>query len=452
MVLLCATCAAGTPGKGLFQPPVPFPIRLAAFGPDQLQSVVAGPEGSFYAAGWRAFVVGGPRHVVVVRIAASGQPDAAFGDAGIASTGLTFAGGSDEVDIALQDGRPVVSATVPSAIVAGDRDVAVVRLLDNGAVDTSFADAGYRILDLNVAIASAGSDPAPDGAHALAVGTDGSLYLHANARAAGLREDLDMVLVKLTPSGDLDPEFHDDGIATLDIQGANESARSISVLGDGSVLATGYANTIATMSVQPVVYRLTPQGLFEPGFATDGLFHEVVLAEHTEVFSAVLVDGALVTCGSGRDAGDINAFVSLRFAAQDGERDAGWGGAANGAVLVDPSATMSGNTCRAVVALPGGGVALLGSAGPSGQPAQDAAYVILTAQGTLDTAFGTGVETFVFEADGHDQFWAGAYNAGQALFVGYKGAGSTQSEASNDDAWAVLLPLASVFADGFEAR
>lgn len=77
---------------------------------------------------------------------------------------------------------------------------------------------------------------------------------------------------------------------------------------------------------------------------------------------------------------------------------------------------------------------------------------IFTAQGTLDTAFGTGVETFVFEADGHDQFWAGAYNAGQALFVGYKGAGSTQSEASNDDAWAVLLPLASVFADGFEAR
>src|SRR5687767_424925 len=114
----------GGGGSAPFVPPAPFAVALSAGGPDPPQSGAAAPGGSFYAAGFAAQMVGGPRLVTVVKLTASGL-DTTWGQGGIVTTAVVFAGGTDEIDIATQsDGKIVVSATVANLINANDRDVA----------------------------------------------------------------------------------------------------------------------------------------------------------------------------------------------------------------------------------------------------------------------------------------------------------------------------------------
>src|SRR5690606_19273589 len=138
-----------------YTPPEPIRLALSEDAPDQLQSAVAAPGGGFYAAG---FIAGGlaasdVREVVVVRLTTAGL-DTALGETGVVSTGVDFEGGRDEIDLAVDSqGRIVVSAVVASQTLAGDTDLAVVRLTSAGALDTSFGDAGVAVIDLNDGIA-----------------------------------------------------------------------------------------------------------------------------------------------------------------------------------------------------------------------------------------------------------------------------------------------------------
>ncbi len=432
-----------------FVAPTPFAVALAAAGPDQLQSAIAGPSNTFYAAGYAAQTLTGPRLVTVVKLTAAGALDTTFGGGdGIATTAIDFRGGAGEVGIGVQPGgKLIVSATIANAANAADRDVVVTRLNPDGTLDASFGVAGLRVLDLNTAHDNAGTLVGLDAARGVAIGAGGIIYVYAlqrgegNAVAGGPRTDTDYTVVKLTVDGTVDSSFGGgDGKYLQDIQESNATARGINVLADGSVLASGYANSPGLGSVQPVLFKLTAAGVLDTTFATGGVFHDTVLALQTEVYSVAVHGTNLVTAGYGRATGTQNDWVSLRFNAT-GARDTTWGGAANGAVLIDPSATMVGDNCRNAIALPGGKTLLLGSTGPGNLPAQDAVFAVLTATGTLDTSFGTGIHIYPLGANGNDQFWGGAVSGGLALAVGYKGGGATQTDAVNDDAFGLILPL-----------
>jgi hypothetical protein len=108
----------GPPG---FVVPTPFAVRLAAAGPDQLQSATAAPDGKFYAAGFAGEATTGPRFVTVVKLTTTGL-DPAFGTNGVFTSAVEFRGGAGEVGIATQaSGKIVVSATVANAVNPNDR-------------------------------------------------------------------------------------------------------------------------------------------------------------------------------------------------------------------------------------------------------------------------------------------------------------------------------------------
>ncbi len=442
-----ATGGGGAGGGEPFTPPEPFPIPLSSAGPDQLQSVTAGPNGSFLAAGFSAPAVGGTRTVTVVRFGQAGL-DAGFANAGVATTNLIFAGGGDEIDIATQaDGKIIVSAGVANSVNAADRDVAVTRLNADGSTDTTFGTAGTTVVNLNDAVDVGGTLTGIDQARGLAVDGNDNIFVHANSRALGTvagggpRTDTDFTVLKLTPGGTVDAAFGTAGQFRLDIQEVNATARGIHTLADGSVVGSGYADTPDLGSVQVVLYKLTTAGQLDTNFANGGLYHDAILATQTEIYNFVVHGQNIVTAGYGRNIGDTNDYVSLRFDATTGERDLTWGGAANGAVLVDPSGTMLGSNARSAVALPGGETIIVGSTGPSNMPSQDAVFVVLDANGELDTKYGTGIHVLPLGANGNDQFWSGAVSGSNVALVGYKGGGMTQTDAMNDDAWALVFPI-----------
>jgi len=411
--------------------------------------VTAAPaDGEFYAAGFAATAVGGPRAVVVVKYGPMG-PDTTFGTMGVAITPLVFVGGNDEIDVITQsDGSILVSATVANAINAADRDVAVARLSADGSLDTTFGVAGVATLNLNDAHNNGMMLVGLDSSRSIAVDSSDDILIHAASRALGVdgmgnpRTDTDFTVAKLTADGAIDTAFGTNGQYRLDIALANATPRGIKTLPDDTLLVSGYANTPDVGdTVQAVLYKLTAAGAPDTGFATNGLFHEPVLTIQTEIYNIVIHGQSLVTAGYGRDSGDTNDYVSMRFDVDTGVRDTTWGGEPNGAVVVDPSGTMLGSNARSAVGLPNGGTIIIGSTGPGNMPAQDAVFVVLDANGELDTDYLTGIHVLPLGNDGNDQFWGGAVSGNYVSLVGYQGGGSMQTDTMNDDSYGVLFEI-----------
>lgn len=435
-----------------FVQPTPVPVPISAAGNDQLLGAAASSTG-FYAVGWRAAThdAAADRELIVVKLNGTGQLDTQFGGGdGIASLNVQVGGNAELFrGIVVQpSGKIVVSGIVEDETVATDRDVALVRFNTDGTPDTTFGTAGTGIvrLELNTAIGNAGLDST----WGLAQDATGKLFVHAGQRTATLDAnnadtltDTDYVVLKLGVDGAPETTWATQGKFTLDIQRSSANARSIHVLADGSVIASGYSKSTSLGSgsdVQPVVYKLTPAGALDSSFGSGGLYHEVVLGYMTEVYGvAVQPDGKLVTAGYGRnDMAGSNDWVSLRMNAA-GALETSW--ASQGKYLLDPTGMNLGDNCRSAVALPAGRTALIGSGGPP-NTASDAYIVILDSTGKPDTAFGTGI--MKFDMGSNDQWFGGAVatQGKRAMFVGFKGGGATPSATLNDDSYVVSLQLA----------
>ncbi len=480
LVAGCGDNLSGTPDGGLpdsstdappdsstpFTPPTPFAFNLSATGPDQITSAYPGPNGTFYAAGFAAATPTGDKLLTVTRRLATGAPDTTFAGTGILTTTVKVVPGQSEVDIVTQsDGRIIVSTTTPATVVnvmdAADTDIALVGILANGTLDPNFGVAGVRVVSLNDSYLDATVTPAVvrgrDGIRGLAIGTNNQIWVHAYQRGEGLisggvtpRIDSEWVIARFTANGELDLGYGGgDGKFVYDIfipatsTHTNATPHAILPLADGTVIAGGYANTPQTNSVQPVLYKVNAAGTgLDTAWATQGLFHETVLAGQTEVYNFARHGDNVVTGGYGRVAATptINDYISLRFNVTTGVRDLTWGGTSNGAVVFDPSGAMLGSNCRNSIALPNGKTALIGSAGPGNMATQDAVFAILDATGKLDTTFGTGVVKYQLGGNGNDQFWGGAVSGTNLLVVGYQG-GSANPATQNDDSYGVLVPL-----------
>lgn len=455
-----ASDTTGDTGPAPYEPPTPIALAFSATTPDQLQAVAAAGDGVFYAVGFIAEGLEGSarKEVIVVRLTADGL-DTTFGEGGLIEVGLDFRGGNDELDIAVDgQGRIVIAGVVANAAVPADTDIAVARLLATGELDAEFALGGVRVLDLNAAIIDGTTVTGGDRSRGLAVDASDRIYVHAVRLAEGdfegaPRTDTDFSVVRLTESGDLDASFADGGEFLLDIRGAapalipsNATPRGLAVLEDGSVIAGGYATTDGLGTApQAVLFKLDGDGALMPAFDFDGYFHDIVLSTQTEVYGFAIHGDQLVTAGYGREAGDQNDWVSLRFDVVTGERDATWGGVDNGAVLIDPSGELIGDNCRGAVALPEGKTLLYGSSGPGNQVTQDAAIAVLDADGRLDASYGSGLALWAFGGGegGNDQLWGGAAGDGVVILTGYRGGGAAadQSADLNDDAYMIVLPI-----------
>lgn len=437
------------PAPVVFVPPTPVALTLSAAGPDQLQSVVAGPGGTFYVGGFAGAAATGPFRAVVAQVNAAGALVPSFGIGGVVTTDLVVPGTADEVDLAVQsDGKLLVGATVLSSSAPPDRDVVVLRLTAAGQVDTTFGDNGVRVLDLST---TGGGSTVMDSLRALAVGAGDAIFLHGGQKAEGTitggstpRVDSDFYVVKLTSQGAVDASWGTSGKHLQDIYlsatHSNAVPRFVRPLPDGSLLAGGYSNAIGT--VQPVVYKLSASGAPVTAFASGGLFHDTVLAVQTEVYNVAIHGDKVVTGGYGRQSGTINDWVSLRFDVNTGARDATWGGATGGAVLFDPSGAMLGSNLRSTVALPDGKTLLVGSTGPANMATQDAVFAVLDNSGKLDTKYGTGIVKYPFGSNGNDQLWGVAISGDKVMMVGHKGglaALAMQTAGQNDDSY--LVPL-----------
>lgn len=222
----------------------------------RIPSSVASSTSASANGGWGGTVPDGKVVVVgsanddftVVRLNADGTLDTTFGLDGRAEIDVT--GGQDlATAVAFGPGDKIVVAGY-----ANGTDFGVIRLNDDGSLDTTFSGDGKATITLGF-----------DAAEAVAVDAFGRVVVGGETDAG---TGSDFMVVRFTAAGLADPTFGGgDGIVTTDFAGSTDGIFGIAIQPDGKIVASGRA---FTTSWDFGFARYLENGDLDPTFGTGG--------------------------------------------------------------------------------------------------------------------------------------------------------------------------------------
>lgn len=324
--------------------------------------------------------------VTLVRYTTAGTLDETFGTAGVVSTDLgTISDGAQA--IALQnDGKIVVAGKTSS-------DIALIRYLTDGSLDTTFGSAGIMIHDLG---------SAADESESLFIQSDGKLVVSGNTNAA-------IALARFNADGTPDNDFGTAGIVIADLVAGFETGYSTVPYTDDKVLVAGKSNQ------DIVLLRFNSDGTPDDSFGTNGVVTTDIDNDSSDEGHAVVVqnDGKIVVAGRS-DLNIFEDFVLVRYHV-DGSVDETFGD--NGVAVTD-IASESSDFVTSMVQQPNGQLVVVGLSrfGMLGTT-DDFSMVRYNADGTVDNEFGTaGIVTTSLDS-GHDDPMSVAIQPDQKIVV-----------------------------------
>jgi uncharacterized delta-60 repeat protein len=191
--------------------------------------------------------------IVVARYSADGVLDSTFGSSGLVTTRVKDYDGAAAV-MPQADGKIVVVGHTTKA--GGVPALVVVRYQSDGSPDLTFGSAGIDVLpgtsDWNVTAA------ALDG--------NGDVVITGAVIVNGFGK---LFVVRVLPTGGLDPTFGDNGAVILHLSKPNEndSGNAIAILPQGRIVVAGMARGSCY-----AVVRLNHDGTLDDTFAKDGKF------------------------------------------------------------------------------------------------------------------------------------------------------------------------------------
>ena len=198
-------------------------------------------------------------------------------------------------------------------------------------------------------------------------------------------QDYEFGFTRYTTDGKIDLTFGTQGETTIDIASETDVPYEIGIAPDGGIVVAGYAYDGSQYDM--VLVRLTPDGLPDPAFGTDGV---IVIDDGDDdlgIGLAMLPDGAFLVCGYVTDSGSVDRAFVARFL-PDGTPDATFG--ANGRVILD----FTGLAAYAVALQlqTDGKIVVAGhtETGAGGTETLDLAIARMLPDGALDPSFGTG--------------------------------------------------------------
>ncbi len=143
------------------------------------------------------------------------------------------------------DGKIVVAGDT-KASAASDEDVLLLRLLPTGVLDTTFGVGGKVITTV--------ANGSNDRGRAVAIDALGRILV-AGSTTAG--KDQDVLLLRYSANGVLDPLFGKQGVVAAEYPGTEE-ARDLRLMNDGRIVVTGSADRGANVPSDMMVMRFLP--------------------------------------------------------------------------------------------------------------------------------------------------------------------------------------------------
>jgi uncharacterized delta-60 repeat protein len=309
---------------------------------------------------------------VPAAFAAPGDLDPSFGFGGVVTTdvGRDDYGGDVAVDAA---GRTVVVGSSETFTV-DQSSMAVARYTKSGMPDTSFGGDGLVTLNLGPQTIDFGQ--------AVAVDANGRILI-VGASCPSTSECFDVLGIRLTSSGQLDPSFGGgDGIAPM-----ADAVSDVIIDPSGRIVVTG------SHDGDLAVFRLTPDGALDPGFGGDGIATADFAGYSYSYGYGLALDsqGRLVV--GGEAAGESEADFAVARFSSGGALDPSFGG--DGRVATDLDSLGRLDYLRGMVVDSADRVYAVGTSFPSspGDPWHPA-LVRYVASGSVDATFGAGGVVF----------------------------------------------------------
>ena len=253
--------------------------------------------------------------VVVDRWNTDGSADTSFGTNGRVQ--LFIGNDSYAYDSYIRnDGKIIVAGIAYGHI--GGFGVVLLQLNPNGSLDSTFGLNGVTIVDLTI------ND---DFASAMAVQSDGKILI-SGTYTDTIYRNVPMVM-RFTEQGQIDSTFGINGRAEIAVTGTDNELTSISVMGDGRIVAAGHYETAFTF-FDVLLIRLLPNGDLDSTFGTDGVVIQSLTAGVEESFGMQLAANGKIVITGETTLPDFSFDVLLMQFDSTGALDAGFGN--NGAV------------------------------------------------------------------------------------------------------------------------
>jgi uncharacterized delta-60 repeat protein len=262
-----------------------------------------------------------------------------------------------------------IAAIAGCALLALSVSVPSASASATGALDTTFAQNGFATVSLGSTAAAA----------ATVVQPDGNIVTAGQATVNG--ENV-IVSSRMTPSGDLDPNYGVGGIVTVQINGGAgvDSGAGLALQSDGKIVIAGggHNGTYGPLSFAAV--RLTTSGALDSSFGNGGI--TTVQISPYSLANAVVIqpDGKIVLAGTAQFS--HNEFAAARLNA-NGTLDTSFG--SRGITTLSPTGGAWGLARQS-----DGKLVLAGQANysnPQISGAQQFMAARLNANGTLDTSY-----------------------------------------------------------------
>lgn len=253
-------------------------------------------------------------HPTVHRYQTDGRPDPTFGTGGAAKVYV-----QNHLSIATSvaqqpDGKLLVSGTSLGLLSAS---TFVARLHANGSLDTSFGGDGYvtTLPERMNALVPVSVDPAPDGRVLVTATSFSGDLMSLDPETRRRRADLDVVLIRYLPNGELDPSFGTGGLVEHESAAASgiDVATSAEGAPDGSVVVGGVSIDDQLTRGRALVLRFRADGSPDPAFGTNGAASQPSIRGVWDIVTAVerRADGG-VTFGVSRLPEDGGAMMAVR--------------------------------------------------------------------------------------------------------------------------------------------
>lgn len=289
---------------------------------------------------------------------AAGQLDATFGSGGTVRTEFdtTNTSGDTALDVAIDSASRLV------AVGKGG----MARFMPDGSLDSSFGQAGRAAT--------------PFYTRAVALQSDGKIVI-----AGGSSEfnSTDLMLARFLANGALDTSFSSDGIAQIDVGGANEWATTLLIDPSGRIVVAGGARE------GMAVARVLPTGELDTSFSTDGWFTRQVNRNDKAYGLTRQANGQILVVGTSlvtQDFYSTNYDMSVTRVNTNGTVDAAFG--FSGTTYANfLSARYSNDQGRGIAVQADGKIVISGSA--YGNFAEYTGVARFLSNGALDVDFGT---------------------------------------------------------------
>ncbi len=283
----------------------------AGFGNDHCTALALLPDGKILAAGIAQGAT--DDDFAVVCLLPDGQPDPAFGQNGrvIVPVGM----GNDTCRaIAVQpDGRIIL---VGSAISAFRSDIAVVRLLPDGSLDSNFGTDGKILVNYGHYF---------NRLHNTLILPDDKILVSSQGYNYDLERSYSEI-TRLLPDGQVDSTFGQNGFITLSSDYQYSSFTAMARQTDGKILAGGSITVKNGFNSDIAIYRLLPDGEIDTAFGVQGKAQTDFFQRHDNINALLqLPDGKILAAGSVEDMVDYKDRMAIVRYLPDGTLDPSFG-------------------------------------------------------------------------------------------------------------------------------